>query len=174
MTKNWFFRVILIGSISIWSTTTLISYGGQSAVTFMVSAKIENGVPKGQILKSKEPYSAVPHMKALDECCPDQLKCWCYGFISWRWRKIIFQKECQMHLFTPESMHTRVGGDLNQCMSESGEDFWKILFALWATWFIVEYDGAGRQFAHYLFIFLYMYILLSRFLKKKIIYFLIF
>jgi hypothetical protein len=40
----------------------------------MVSARVENGVPQGQILKLKEPYCVVPQMKALDERFADQLK----------------------------------------------------------------------------------------------------
>jgi hypothetical protein len=36
----------------------------------MVSAEVENCVPEGQILKSKERYRVVPHMKALDKCFP--------------------------------------------------------------------------------------------------------
>jgi hypothetical protein len=36
-------------------------------MTFMVSARVENGVTKGQILKSKELYRVIPQMKALDE-----------------------------------------------------------------------------------------------------------
>jgi hypothetical protein len=33
-----------------------------------------------------------------------------------------------------ESMHAGMG-NLSQCMPECGEDFSKILLALWATWF---------------------------------------
>jgi hypothetical protein len=41
-------------------------------MTFVVNARVENGVFQGQILKSMEPYHVVSHMKALDECFPDQ------------------------------------------------------------------------------------------------------
>jgi hypothetical protein len=56
---------------STWSTTQLISFGGRMAVIFM-----ENYQPQGQTLKSMEPYHVhvVPHMKALNECFPDQLR----------------------------------------------------------------------------------------------------
>jgi hypothetical protein len=36
-------------------------------MTFMVSARVENGVSQGQILKSKELHRVVPQMKALDK-----------------------------------------------------------------------------------------------------------
>jgi hypothetical protein len=38
----------------------------------MVSDWVENGVSQGQILKWKEPYRVVPHMKGRDECFPNQ------------------------------------------------------------------------------------------------------
>jgi hypothetical protein len=44
-------------------------------------------LPNGQILKSKEPYHVVPHMKNLDECFPDQVKLWRYDVIT---KKLIF------------------------------------------------------------------------------------
>ena len=43
-------------------------------MTFMVSARVKNGVPQGQILKVQKPYRVVPQIKGLDECFPDQLK----------------------------------------------------------------------------------------------------
>jgi hypothetical protein len=43
-------------------------------MAFMVSARVKNGVPQGQILKWKELYRVVPQMKALYEHFPDQLK----------------------------------------------------------------------------------------------------
>jgi hypothetical protein len=43
-------------------------------MTFMVSITVKNGVPGGQILKSKELYRVAPHMKALDKRFPDQLQ----------------------------------------------------------------------------------------------------
>jgi hypothetical protein len=42
-------------------------------MTFIVSARVKNGVPQGQILKSKELYRVVPQMKGLDEHFPNQL-----------------------------------------------------------------------------------------------------
>jgi hypothetical protein len=38
----------------------------------MISAWVQNGVPRGQILKSEEPYPVVPHLKAFDKCFPNQ------------------------------------------------------------------------------------------------------
>jgi hypothetical protein len=58
---------------SIWSTTQLICFEGRSILTFIVNARVENGVPRGQILKSKELYHVLTHMKTLDECFQDQL-----------------------------------------------------------------------------------------------------
>jgi hypothetical protein len=43
-------------------------------MTFIVSTRVINGVPKGQIFKLKELYRVVPQMKGLDEHLPDQLK----------------------------------------------------------------------------------------------------
>jgi hypothetical protein len=43
-------------------------------MTLMISARVENGVPKGQILKSKELHRVLLQMKALDEHFFDQLK----------------------------------------------------------------------------------------------------
>jgi hypothetical protein len=43
-------------------------------MTFMVSARVKNGVSQGQILKSMELYRVVPQMNALDKHFPDQLK----------------------------------------------------------------------------------------------------
>jgi hypothetical protein len=57
-----------------WTATQLISFKGRSPMTFMVSARVENGVPHGQTSKSMELYRVVPHMKALDEHFPNQLK----------------------------------------------------------------------------------------------------
>jgi hypothetical protein len=44
-------------------------------MTFIVSAREKNGVPQGQIFKSKELYRVVTQMKGLGEHFPDQLKC---------------------------------------------------------------------------------------------------
>jgi hypothetical protein len=64
-----------------------------------------------------------------------------------QWRKIICKTEYKIHLFTPESIHARMG-DRSQCRMRAqmeepgsmhawmGEGFCKILLALWATWFI--------------------------------------
>jgi hypothetical protein len=43
-------------------------------MTFIVSAGGKNGVPQGQIFKSKELYHVVSQMKGLDEHFPNQLK----------------------------------------------------------------------------------------------------
>jgi hypothetical protein len=43
-------------------------------MTFIVSARVKNGVPQSQIFKSKKLYSVVPQIKGLDEHFPDQLK----------------------------------------------------------------------------------------------------
>jgi hypothetical protein len=37
----------------------------------MINARVENGIPQGQILKSMEPYRVAPHLKALDKGFPD-------------------------------------------------------------------------------------------------------
>ena len=58
---------------STWSATHLISFEGRSRMTFMVSARVKNGVPQGQILKLPKPYRVVFQMKALDEYFPDEL-----------------------------------------------------------------------------------------------------
>jgi hypothetical protein len=47
---------------SSWSATQLISFEGQLQMTFMVSARVKNGVPEGQIL----------NCKAIDEHFPEQ------------------------------------------------------------------------------------------------------
>ena len=41
-------------------------------MTFVVSAKVKNGVLQGQIFKSNELYRVVSEMKGLDEHFPDQ------------------------------------------------------------------------------------------------------
>jgi hypothetical protein len=43
-------------------------------MTFILSTKVKNGVPQGQIFKSKELCRVVPQIKGLDEHFPDQLK----------------------------------------------------------------------------------------------------
>jgi hypothetical protein len=43
-------------------------------MTFIANDRVENGVPQGQIWKSKEPYRVVPQMKALDEHFLNMLK----------------------------------------------------------------------------------------------------
>jgi hypothetical protein len=53
-------------------------------MTFIVSAWVKNGVPQGQIFKSKELYCVVPQIKGLDEHFTDQLKFWRYDIIWWR------------------------------------------------------------------------------------------
>jgi hypothetical protein len=51
-------------------------------MTFIVSAGGgQNGVPQGQIFKSKELYRVVPQMKGLDEHFPNQLKFRSYDVI---------------------------------------------------------------------------------------------
>jgi hypothetical protein len=124
MTKTLFFKYFWLDQLqpwcasSIWSTTSLISFGGRSAVIFMVSAEVKNCVPRGL----KKTYILVPHMKALDECFSNQLTFWCYDVIGWRndVKSFFFYTKCTCS--TPESMHTRMG-DLNQCMPEWGRAF---------------------------------------------------
>jgi hypothetical protein len=41
-------------------------------MTLMVSARVQNGVPRGQILKMQKPHRVVSQMKTLDEHFPDQ------------------------------------------------------------------------------------------------------
>jgi hypothetical protein len=53
-------------------------------MTFIVSARVKNTVPQGQIFKSKELYRVVPQIKGLDEYFPYQLKFWRYDVIWWR------------------------------------------------------------------------------------------
>jgi hypothetical protein len=60
------------GESSICQVTQRNSFESQSTLNFIVNACVENGVPQGHILKSEEPYRVVRHMKALDECLPDQ------------------------------------------------------------------------------------------------------
>jgi hypothetical protein len=43
-------------------------------MTFIVSARVKNDLPKGQIFKSKELYRVVPQIKALAEHFSDQVK----------------------------------------------------------------------------------------------------
>jgi hypothetical protein len=57
-----------------WSATKLNCFEGRSPMTFMVSVRVENGVPQGQNLKLKELCRVVPQMKTLDEHIIDQLK----------------------------------------------------------------------------------------------------
>jgi hypothetical protein len=59
---------------STWSATQLISFEGRSPMTFMVSVRVKNGVPRGQILKLQKPYRVVSQMKALDEHFLNQQK----------------------------------------------------------------------------------------------------
>jgi hypothetical protein len=103
-------------------------------MTFIVSARIKNGVPQGQIFKSKELYRVVSQMKGLDEHFPNQLKFWRYDVIWWRNNVKSFSKRNKSHLFTPcvhiclnarmwvnacpngepELMHARIWGGLLQ------------------------------------------------------------
>jgi hypothetical protein len=114
-------------------------------MTFTLSAGVKNGVPQGQMFKSKELYRVVPQMNGLDEHFPHQLKFWRYDII-WRRNDVkSFSNRNKTNLFTPESMHAGMQECesmharmviLSQCMPECGEGFCKILLALWATWFI--------------------------------------
>jgi hypothetical protein len=78
--KTLFFEYFLLDQLQIlcegstWSSTQLINFEGQSQMIFMVSARVKNGLPQGQILKFQKPYRVVSQMKALDDCFPDQLK----------------------------------------------------------------------------------------------------
>jgi hypothetical protein len=79
MTKTLFFKYSLLDQLQIccesntWSATLLISFESQLPMTFMVIARVENGVPPGEILKSKELYHVV-QMKALGQHFQDQLE----------------------------------------------------------------------------------------------------
>jgi hypothetical protein len=70
-------------------------------MTFIVSTRVKNGVPQGQIFKSRELYRVVPQIEGLDEHIPDQLKFWCYDVIWWRKDVKSFPTRSKMHLFTP-------------------------------------------------------------------------
>jgi hypothetical protein len=103
-------------------------------MTFMVNAGVKNGVPQGQIFKSKELYCVVPQMKGLDEHFANQLRFWRYDVIWWRNNVKSFSKRHKTHLFTPcvhvslnagmwvnacpngepQSMHARMWGGLLQ------------------------------------------------------------
>jgi hypothetical protein len=50
-------------------------------MTLIVSAEVKNGVPQGQIYKSKELYRVVPQMKGLCEHFPNPLTFWRYDVI---------------------------------------------------------------------------------------------
>jgi hypothetical protein len=49
-----------------------------------VSLRVNICLLQGQILESKIPYRVVPHIKALDECFPNQIKFWRYDVIRCR------------------------------------------------------------------------------------------
>jgi hypothetical protein len=103
-------------------------------MTFIASFRVKNGVPQGQIFKSKELYRVVPQIKGLDEHFPDQLQFCRYDVIWWRNDVKSFSKRNKTHLFTPwvhvcpnagmwvnacpnwepESMHARMWGGLLQ------------------------------------------------------------
>jgi hypothetical protein len=113
-------------------------------MTFIVNAGVKNGVPQGQILKSKKLYRVVPRMKGFDEHFANQLKFWRYDVIWWRNNVKSFCKRKRTCLPPVsmyagmrgfESMHARTE-NWSQCMPECDEGFCKILSALWATWFI--------------------------------------
>jgi hypothetical protein len=50
---------------------SLLVFEGRSTLTFIVSVRVENCVPQGQILKLKEPYHVVPRMKVLGKSFAD-------------------------------------------------------------------------------------------------------
>jgi hypothetical protein len=70
-------------------------------MTFIVSARVQNGVSQGQIFKSKELYRVVPQIKGHDEHFSDQLTFWRYDVIWWRNDVKSFSKRNKVHLFTP-------------------------------------------------------------------------
>jgi hypothetical protein len=70
-------------------------------MTFIVSAKVKNGVPQIQIFRSKELYRVVPQIEGLDDHFPDQLKIWHYDVIWWRNDVKSFPTRNKTHLFTP-------------------------------------------------------------------------
>jgi hypothetical protein len=76
--KTLFFEYFLLDQLqtvcdsSTWFATQLISFQDQSRMTFMVSVRVKNGVPRGQILKLQKPHRVVSQMKALDEHFPDE------------------------------------------------------------------------------------------------------
>jgi hypothetical protein len=127
-------------------------------MTFMANDRVENGVPQGQILKSKEPYRVVPQMKALDEHFLDLLKCWRYD-IWWRNDVKSFVKRNKEHLFTtwvktcpnagtwinacsngePESMHARMWGGLLQDTVSALGDMVHLYVIIFAQHFLAQY-----------------------------------
>jgi hypothetical protein len=115
----------------------------------MVNIWVENGVPQGQILKSRKPYCVVPHMKALHKCFSDQFQFWRYDVIWWRNDVKSFLRRNKCTCSPPKSMHAWMGGDLSQCVPEWGESFCKILLVHWATWFFFfVLSLVFREFPH--------------------------
>jgi hypothetical protein len=78
--KIFIFRVFffILDELQTWSEssscsdTQMICFEGRLQVTFMVSARVKNGVPESQIFKLQKPYRVVSQMKAFDKCFPDQ------------------------------------------------------------------------------------------------------
>jgi hypothetical protein len=91
-------------------------------MTFIVSARVKNGVPQGQISKSKELYRVIPQIKALDEHFLDQLKFWRYDVIWWRNDVNSFSKRNKTHMFT-HWVHVcyNVGMWVNACLNGESE-----------------------------------------------------
>ena len=94
-------------------------------MTFIVSARVKNGVPQGQIFKSKELYRVVPQMKGLDEHFPDQLKFWRYDVIWWRNDVKSFPTRSKTHLFTPwVHVCPNAGMWVNACLNGEPESMY--------------------------------------------------
>jgi hypothetical protein len=78
LTKTLFFEYFLLDQLqtwcesSTWSATQVISFDGRLPMTLIVSTRVKNGIPRGQILKLQKPYLVVSRMKALDKHSPEQ------------------------------------------------------------------------------------------------------
>jgi hypothetical protein len=106
-------------------------------MTFMANDRVNNGVPSGQILKSKEPYRVVSQMKVFDEHFLDLLRFWRYIVIWWRNDVKSFVKKTKQNAPVYNANQYMIEcGDLNQCMPE------------WGTW-INASPNVGRAFARY-------------------------
>jgi hypothetical protein len=123
-------------------------------MTFMANDRVKNGVPEGQILKLKEPYRVVPHMKALDEHFLDLLNFWRYDVIWWRNDVKSFVKKKEnapvynlskcMPEWEPESMHARIwGGLLQDTVSPMGDMVHSFIYLF--IYFFVEISNPNTN-----------------------------